>query len=111
MTPEQEVARKKRIVSAARALLSLEFGFVYGARRIRNLLRQLGDNVPDEFPIFGRFLDEIPLATPLGELRLLCSQNLLFSSDEIIESVERKFRRGLLLGCLEVIQAYNNAGK
>lgn len=106
MTPEQEIARKKKAVSAARALLSLEHGLVYGSKRMRDVLSLLGDKVPDEFPAFARFLNAIPVTTPTGELRLLCQEQLLFRSDAVLALVEAEFRQSLLKECLAVIKAY-----
>jgi hypothetical protein len=106
MTPEQEVARRKRAASAARSLLSLESGLAFGAKRVHGALQLLGDDVPDRFPAFGAFLDAIPKATPLGQLRLLCQERLLIESDQILASVESRYRSRLLLECIAVIRAY-----
>lgn len=111
MTPEQEVARRKRVVAAARSLLSLEFGLAHGAKRVRDLLCHLGHDVPRLFPALDEFLNAIPRDVPLGELRLLCQEPLLLSSDATLAAVEDKHRRAVLLECLSVIRAYCSTGK
>ncbi|MDN3546457.1 hypothetical protein QWZ02_18520 [Kinneretia asaccharophila] len=111
MTPEQEVARKKRAVRAAQRMLTAELGLVYGAKRVREALFHLGSDVPKRFPAFDSFLDAIPLATPLGELRLLCQEALLLSSDRILAAVEAEYRQSLLRECLSVINVYESSGK
>jgi hypothetical protein len=111
MTPEQEEARKRRAVTAARRLLSGEVGLAYGAKRVRDALLHLGRDVPKSFPTFDEFLGAIPMAIPLGELRLLCQEGLLLSSDQILATVEGKYRQSLLRECLSVVQAYEPAGK
>lgn len=107
MTPDQEIARRKRAVAAARGLLSMEFGLAFGAKRVRDALWRLGHDVPKSFPTFDLFLNAIPNTTPLGELRLLCQENLLLSSDEVLARVEGKYRQALLRECLSVIRAYS----
>lgn len=91
MTPERKIARTKRAVAAARALISQEHGLAYGAKRVRDALRYLGVDTATTFPAFGQFLDRIPLAVPLGEARLYCTQQLLLDSDARLAKIEAEF--------------------
>ena len=111
MTPEQEVARKRRVVSAARRLLSLEAGLVTGASRLRYALRYLGDEHEQRFPTFGRFLDAIPGPTPLGELRLVCAEEFLLRTDAQLAAVEAMFREPIMRECLAVLNEFNKEGR
>jgi hypothetical protein len=61
MTPEQLVARKKKLASAARALITGELGLVRASNHIRRTLDSLGPEKPDSFPIFDQFYNAIPL--------------------------------------------------
>ena len=106
MDAAQELSRKRRLVGAARSLLMLESGFAFGAKRVWNALDRLGDEYKRQHPAFGEFLRAIPTATPLGELRLLCTQELLLESDLALSKVELKFRQPLLKECRAVIDAY-----
>lgn len=106
MDAAQELARKRRLVSAARALITQESGFSFGARRIWKALHHLGDEYTRQFPVFNEFLQAIPTATPLGELRLLCTEEFLLQSDAVLAKVELKFRALLLEECHAVIAAY-----
>ena len=111
MTPEQDSARKKRAVSAARSLLMLETSIATGAKRVHNALRHMGEEVPALFPVFGKFLESIPASMPLGEVRLLCEEAFLFKSDKALAIIESKYRPALLLGCLAVIRTYGDGTK
>jgi hypothetical protein len=110
MTPDQNIARKKQAVAAARSLLALDVGFVYGAGRVQAALRSIGNDERDLFPVFDNFLDAIPRVTPLGGLRLICEEGQLLSSDRDLAEVEHKFRNALLLECLAVVRAYGRGG-
>ncbi len=105
MTPEQKIARTRRAVAAARALISQEHGLVHASKRVSDALDYLGDDMSTMFPTFRRFLDRIPLAVPLGEGRLLCTEELLLESDAKLARVEAEFRASLLLESQAVIKA------
>lgn len=105
MTPEQKIARTRRAVAAARALISQEHGLAYAAKRVSDALEYLGEDMSKSFPTFRRFLDRIPLAVPLGEGRLLCTEQLLLESDAKLAKVEGEFRASLLRESQAVIKA------
>jgi hypothetical protein len=111
MTPEQEVARKRRVVTAARRLLSLDAGLASGASRLQTALRYLGDEHEARFSTFGRFLDAIPKLTPLGELRLACADEFLLRTDAQLAAVEAKFRAVIMLECLAVLNEFDKDGR
>ena len=56
MTPEQRESRIKKLVSSARAVLSLQVGLAVGANRISNNLYWLGPEFKDSHPIFQQFI-------------------------------------------------------
>ena len=108
MTPEQAVARRKKAVAAAKALLSLEYGFYFGAQRIRTALSLIDEEYLVRFPAFQKFLEEVPLGTPTGQLRLLCQVDYLMASDKILATAEAAHRAALLQECLAVVRALGN---
>jgi hypothetical protein len=107
MTPAQEVARRRRLVGAARNLLSLESSLVAGASQVRKALRYLGDEYDARFPTFGRFLDAIPAGVPLGEVRLICAENFLFETDAQLAILESEFRPSIIRECLAVLNEFD----
>ena len=106
MTPEQRVANTKRLVSASRALLSLQVGMFIGARRIEKILGWLGPEVQSEFPVFTEFLNAVPASLPAGVERLHWSSKALLELDPRLAAIEMKFRARLLEGCAEIIATY-----
>jgi hypothetical protein len=106
MTPEQKEARTKRLVSAARALLSLQTGLYVGARRIENALDLLGPDFQAKHRIFSTFTDAVPLDIPLGGARLLWEPMAVLKTDSRLATVEARFRAQLLAEAVEIIRQY-----
>jgi hypothetical protein len=105
MTPYQEVARKKKLVSAAKALLSLQVGIAIGCVRIMKLLSWLSMWDDPRFQVFGEFI-RATKALPLGNERLLWATAALLESDAKLAELEIEFRPELLKACVAIIEAY-----
>lgn len=106
MTPEQRKARLERLVSAARALLSLQVGVYVGARRIENALDLLGPEFQGRHRIFAEFTDAVPLDIPLGSGRLLWDPDVVLKTDARLAAIEARFRPRLLAEALQIIREY-----
>ena len=105
MTPEQENARRKRLVTAARAVLSLQVGLGVGCSRINRELFWLGAEHRDRFPIFDEFL-KAALGYPIGTERLQWAPESLLKADRKLAAVESDFRTRILKSCIEIIKDY-----
>ena len=90
MTPEQQDARTRRLVSAARALLALQVGLYVGAKRIENSLIWLGPDFQAKHRIFSEFTSAVPRCldswdhVPIRSWPLFKARNVLrtlFQSD------------------------------
>ena len=108
MTPEQEIARLAKLVSAAKALLSLQVGLAVGASRVRNALSWLGATYEQKHPVFKDFIDNIPRDIPLGGARLLWNPAVMLETDGRLARVEARFRTALLNECVRIIEAYGS---
>lgn len=106
MTPEQKDARLRRLVSAARALLSLQVGLYVGARRIENSLIWLGPEFKTKHRIFSEFTDAVPRDIPVGTARLLWHPEAMLATDGKLASVEARFRTQLLAECVDIVRHY-----
>ncbi|NHQ87697.1 hypothetical protein HA050_16390 [Iodobacter sp. HSC-16F04] len=106
MTPEQRIARLKRLVSAARALLSFEVGMAHGAHRVVNALYHLGPEFKDSHKVFRQFIEAIPLDIPFGPPRLYMEHKYLLKTDKVLAKIESKYRELILVECMEVIAKY-----
>ncbi|GLQ99289.1 hypothetical protein [Dyella mobilis] len=111
MTPEQEISRRKKLVSAAKALLTLQVGLAVGASRIENILLWLGESYQREHPFFAFFIANIPPDIPLGGARLLWSSGPMLDSDDRLARIEAKFRRSLLGECVKIIDKYDSTSR
>lgn len=111
MTPEQEISRRKKLVSAAKALLSLQVGLAVGASRIDNVLSWLGETYEREHPLFAFFFANIPPDIPLGGARLLWRSEVMLETDDRLARIEAKFRRALLNECVRIINRYDSTPK
>ncbi|GLQ48502.1 hypothetical protein GCM10007862_35530 [Dyella lipolytica] len=105
MTPEQEVARKKQLVSAAKALLSLQVGIGVGCVRINKILHWLGLQGDEKYQIFWQFLSAT-LGLPIGNERLLWAHSALMEQDATLTKIETEFRPKLLSACIVIIDTY-----
>lgn len=106
MTPEQKDARLRRLVSAARALLSLQVGLYVGARRIENSLIWLGSDFETKYRIFSEFTNAVPRDIPVGTARLFWNPEAMLATDGQLASVETRFRAQLLAECVEIVRDY-----
>lgn len=109
MTPEQEISRRAKLISTAKALLSLQVGLAVGASRVRNVLSWLGEDYRREHPIFEFFIANIPADIPLGGARLLWRSEVMLETDDRLARIEAKFRRALLNECVRIIDRYDCA--
>jgi hypothetical protein len=108
MTPEQEIARRKKLVKAARATLSMEFGLSFGADRIRAALLNLGGTYEQQHPVFQAFIHDIPADIPFGRVRLLWNPVTMLATDDKLASIEAKYRRKVLDECVKLIAQYSS---
>lgn len=106
MTPEQEVAKRKQLVSAARSLLSLQAGFGVGCTRINRVLYWLGREHQSAFPVFGEFL-QATLNYPIGHERLMWDHEALLEKDRGLALIESEFRGAILKSCSQIIAMYS----
>ena len=105
MTPEQEFARKKQLVSAAKALLSLQVGISIGCVRITKLLLRLGLQSDERYRVFHQF-NQATLGLPIGNERLLWAHPALLEHDIKLAKIETDFRPKLLDACISIISQY-----
>lgn len=106
MTPDQETARRRRLVSAAKALLSLQVGLAVGGLRMIGILHSLGKPYEQAHAVFFEFINSIPMDIPLGGARLLWNPGPMLESDARLAEVEAAYRRLLLEEWVRIIEMY-----
>jgi hypothetical protein len=105
MTPEQEVARKRRLVSAAKALLSLQVGIGVGCVRINKILHWLLLQDDPRYQVFWQFI-VATRSLPLGNERLHWAHSALLECDAKLATIEADFRPKILSTCIDIIDTY-----
>lgn len=105
MTPEQEEARRQRLVSAAKALLSLQVGMGVGCIRVNKALLWLSLQDDLRYQVFWRFI-AATRGLPLGNERLLWAHEALLDCDAKLATIEADFRPKVLRACINIIDAY-----
>ena len=105
MTPEQEIAQKKRLVSAAKALLSLQVGIAVGCLRVRKILFWLRLQDDERYQVFTQFI-EATGAIPIANERLLWAYAALLEQDEKLARIEAMYRPNILKACIAIITKF-----
>jgi hypothetical protein len=106
MTPEQEIARKKRLVSASRSLVAGQQGLTIASNRILSCLYDLGDEWVDKHSVFKEYRNALPMEVPVGTERLHWSFDKLLELDPILADLEYRFRAKLMAECCNIITKY-----
>lgn len=107
MTPEQEIARRARLVSAARSLLTGQQGLVFASNGILRCLYSLGDEWVNRHSVFYDFRNALPSEVPVGSERLLWNQAKLLELDPILADVEYRYRPSLMAESCKIIKNYS----
>lgn len=106
MTPDQEEIQAKRLVSAARTMISMQVGLSVGALRLVGMLRELGEPYETRHAIFAEFMAAIPADIPVGTARLYWAPEALMDKDAVLANIEARYRRRLLQECIALSRIY-----
>ena len=94
-----------KLVSAAKALLSLQVGIGVGCIRINKLLYWLGLEDSEHGKVFKQFID-VTRDIPIGNDRLHWAPQALLEQDAKLTKLEAKFRPAILNACTGIITTY-----
>ena len=106
MTPDQQIARRKKVASAARALIAGELGLVPASIRIKRALNSLDGEKPSSCKAFEQFFKAIPPEMPLGAARLHWQIDRLIEHDSRLAQIENEFRPVLLRAATELLKEF-----
>ena len=106
MTPEQEKARTKKLVSSAKTIISGQVGITVGSNKLLGKLQWLGKDWEDKFPIFREYYDSQPVNIPVGTERLYWNPDKVLETDLQLSQLESKFRPKILEACVIIIKDY-----
>jgi hypothetical protein len=103
---EQIDARKNRLVSAAKAVLSGQIGLTVGAFNISKKLSRIDRQLLIKYPIFEEYCSALPLDMPVGTERLHWNAEAVLKSDPKLAKLEFQYRAKLLESCVNIINQY-----
>jgi len=106
MTEDQFIARKKRLVSAARSLVAGQQGITVASNHVLGCLYGLGDEWVERYYEFKEYRNALPSDIPIGSERLLWEFNKLLELDPVLANLEFKYRSRLMRRCCEIITNY-----
>ncbi len=107
MTPEQETARLKRLVSAARCLVTGQQGITVASNHLLSCLYDLGDDWVTNHPIYAEFRNALPTEVPIGTERLLWNYEKVLELDPLLAKIEGKYRTKLMRESFVIIEKYS----
>lgn len=107
ITKEQEVARIKKLVSSAKAMISGQVGITVGALAISNKLGWLGEEWNEKYPIFKKYYSALPTELPIGSDRLNWNLEKLLELDPELANFEFKYRSELFKACANIINQHS----
>jgi hypothetical protein len=102
--PSKSVSYLKKLVSAARAIVTYQVGLPVGCIRVRRTLFWLRPYRELSYPVFDEYLQALS-ALPISSERLQWNREALREADKKLEAVSRRFRDDIFEACYEIIDS------
>jgi hypothetical protein len=105
--PDKRTSYLRKLVSAARSLVTYQVGLPVGCIRINAILSGLKVyGITDiEYPVFGEYL-QVTQDLPISTDRLFWDRDVLRKKDKILEGINQKFRDPIFETCYTIIQRH-----
>ena len=103
--PPKSVTYLKKLVSAARAIVTYQVGLPFGCIRVRRTLIWLRPYKELSYPVFDEYLRALS-ELPISSERLKWNREALREADKKLEVVSRRFRDSIFEACYEIIDSY-----
>jgi hypothetical protein len=104
---ERDEALLRKLVSAARALVTYQVGLPHGITRIFKILSWLGWESEDEYLLFKAYGSET-VDLPIGTERLLCEREALRRFDERLKQINASYRDEVFEKCFDIIDRFGS---
>jgi Protein of unknown function (DUF2489) len=105
--PDKRTSNLRKLVSAARSILTYQTSLPLGCQRAARILYTLRPFEID-FPIFREFLDATR-DLPTGTERLHWQRDALRERDAQLEKIIRRYRDKVFDACYEILDRYESA--
>jgi len=103
--PPKSVSYLKKLVSAARAIVTYQVGLPVGCIRVSRVLTWLRPYKELSYPVFDEYLQELK-TLPISSERLEWNREALREADKKLEAFSRRFRDDIFEACYEIIDLY-----
>lgn len=103
--PPKSLSYLKKLVSAARAIVTYQVGLPVGCIRVSRALTWLRPHKNLTYPVFDTYLQALR-ALPISSERLRWSREALREADKKLEAICREFRDDIFEACYEIIDSY-----
>jgi len=103
--PPKSVTYLKKLVSAARAIVTYQVALPVGSIRIQRILFSLQPHLELSYPVFDEYLKALT-GLPISSERLLWSRDSLRVHDKKLEATNIKFRDAIFEACYQIIDSY-----
>lgn len=104
--PPKSVSNLKKLLSAARAIVTYQVGLPVGCIRVRRALIWLRPHQELSYPVFDKYLQALN-ALPISSERLKWNREALREADKKLEAACRRFRDDIFEACYEIIDSYD----
>ena len=98
----------KKLVSAARAIVTYQVGLPVGCIRVQRALFWLRPHKELSYPVFDKYLEALR-TLPISSERLEWNREALREADKKLEAVSRRFREAIFEACYEIIDSYGES--
>ena len=103
--PSARESALRKVVAAARSIVSYHVGIPVGVQRIRGALVQARPYESIDSTVFDKYLAEV-VGLPLGSERLEWERQALATKDRQLEAANLKWRDPLFDACYGLIERY-----
>lgn len=103
--PPKSLSYLKKLVSAARAIVTYQVGLPVGCIHVQRALTWLRPHKELSYPVFDKYLRALS-ALPISSERLEWNRKALREADKKLEAISRRFRDDIFEACYEIIDSY-----
>jgi|SRR5271155_2332587 len=105
--PPKSVALLKKLVSAARSIVTYQMGLPVGCIRVRNILVRLRPHIELSYPVFDGYLESVR-DLPISSERLKWNYDALRDADKKLEAASSRFRGEIFEACYAIIDSHGS---
>lgn len=107
--PSKRDSAARKVVAAARSIVTYQIGLPQGCLRVNRALRWLAPYETSLPTIFEDYLKEVRML-PIGSERLVWNRKALEEKDVALEAANQKFRNQIFDSCWGLIERFAEPG-